>query len=170
MADSLITTYLEMTHYEQFRPAYVEDADVTLLALRTLDLEYYRFLYRVVGELWMWRDRTMMSDETLAAQLIGADIRVLYVGGAPAGYVELGPMSEDGSMEIAYFGLRERFFGRGLGKHLLSCGVQAAWDYGAKRVWVHTCNLDGPHALDNYIKRGFSVYQVTDEPMPEAYR
>lgn len=31
---------------------------------------------------------------------------------------------------------------------------------GAKRVWVHTCSLDGPNALANYQARGFQLYQV----------
>jgi GNAT superfamily N-acetyltransferase len=59
--------------------------------------------------------------------------------------------------------------GKGLGKHLLSYGIAQAWNNGAKRLWVHTCNLDGPYALNNYIKRGFSVYKVDEQPMPERY-
>jgi len=30
---------------------------------------------------------------------------------------------------------------------------------GASRVWVHTCTLDHPGALPNYIARGFRVYK-----------
>ena len=26
---------------------------------------------------------------------------------------------------------------------------------GARRVWLHTCTLDNPAALPNYLKRGF---------------
>jgi len=26
---------------------------------------------------------------------------------------------------------------------------------GATRVWLHTCTLDGPAALPNYLARGF---------------
>ena len=51
-----------------------------------------------------------------------------------------------------------RHDGRGLGKHLLSAGVQRAFDDGATRVWVHTCTLDGKHALANYQGRGFMPY------------
>ena len=28
------------------------------------------------------------------------------------------------------------------------------------RVWVHTCTLDGPHALANYQARGLVTYKV----------
>lgn len=32
-----------------------------------------------------------------------------------------------------------------------------------ERVWVHTCTLDGPHALANYRARGLTVYRTEDE-------
>ena len=35
---------------------------------------------------------------------------------------------------------------------------------GASRVWLHTCNLDSPKGLKNYVARGFEVYKV--ERMP----
>ncbi|OQY78842.1 MAG: GNAT family N-acetyltransferase, partial [Anaerolineae bacterium UTCFX5] len=41
---------------------------------------------------------------------------------------------------------------------------------GANRVWVHTCNLDGPQALKNYMARGFEVVHVDEEPMPDRYK
>jgi hypothetical protein len=43
---------------------------------------------------------------------------------------------------------------------LLSVAVQRAWSQGAERVWLHTCSLDGPHALANYQARGFQIYQT----------
>jgi len=72
--------------------------------------------------------------------------------------------------EIAYFGLIPGHIGLGLGKHLLSFAIDQAWEGGAERVTVHTCNLDSPAALPNYLKRGFEVYNVQSEPMPERYR
>jgi len=32
-----------------------------------------------------------------------------------------------------------------------------------ERVWLHTCTLDGPHALTNYHARGFVPYKPTRE-------
>jgi GNAT superfamily N-acetyltransferase len=74
--------------------------------------------------------------------------------GGPAGYFELRE-HDDASVEIAYFGLLPDFIGRGWGKYLLTRAVQIAWDLGATRVWLHTCTLDHPAALPNYLKRGF---------------
>jgi len=167
--DTLVTTYLEMTDREQFRPSLSNRTDVYVQQMQTPDVDFYRFLYGAVGEKWRWRDRLVISRSELLAELNRAEVSVyvLYVGGTPAGYVEL--CDRDGEVEVAYFGLREQFFGQGLGKHLLSYGIGRAWDRGAYRVWLHTCNLDGPHALSNYQRRGFRVYQRTVEPMPERY-
>ena len=62
-------------------------------------------------------------------------------------------------MEIAYFGLRPEFFGRGIGKAMLTRAAEEAWALGAKRVWLHTCTLDSTHALPNYLARGFTQFR-----------
>lgn len=167
--DTLITTYLEMIDPAQFRPAYSAAQNVTIMQMEEPDIAFYRFLYSEVGEAWRWRDRLLLPEDELRAILAddATDVHVLYEDGVPAGYIELFQEGED--TEIAYFGLRPGFMGRGLGKHLLSYGVERAWEAGAKRVWVHTCNLDSPHALPTYQARGFEVYDVRKQPMPERY-
>ena len=85
--------------------------------------------------------------------------RALGVGGAPAGYFELQEHEDDGSVEIAYFGVVPHFHGRGLGKYLLTEAVDAAWSLDASRVWLHTCTLDDPAALPNYLARGFRPFK-----------
>lgn len=165
----LITTYLEMTDSEQLNDTLHMPDDVRVERLEQVDLSYYRYLYSAVGKAWRWRDRLIMPDADLHAELAKptTHVYVMYVSGAPAGYVELAS-GRDG-VEIAYFGLREAYQGRGLGKLLLSYGVRRAWELGTERVWVHTCNLDGPFALANYRKRGFVVYDEQREPMPTRY-
>jgi GNAT superfamily N-acetyltransferase len=167
--DRLITTYLEMTAPEQLREGQTNAAEIEMRPEVFSDPSAYRALYSSVGEAWNWRDRLIMPDGELIATLSKADISVLYVNGETAGYIEL-VNDGAGDVEVAYFGLRPAYFGRGLGKHLLSYGVRRAWDSGAKRVWLHTCNLDGPAALANYLARGFVVTHVEDEPMPERYK
>lgn len=168
--DKLITTYLEMNTRAAFRPAHSRDiAGVSIQRMGAVDVPFYKFLYQAVGEIWRWRDRLVIAEDELQAALShpGCTVDVLYVDGVPAGYIEL--LREGDDTEIAYFGLRPKFIGRGLGKHLLSYGIEQAWKAGARRVWVHTCNLDGPHALANYQKRGFEVYRVVEQPMPDRY-
>jgi GNAT superfamily N-acetyltransferase len=167
--NTLVTTYLHMTDRGAFRPSYLSAHNVTIIKMDASDVAFYRFLYSEVGKQWRWRDRLLLADEDLEAVLTqsGVTVHVLYVDGVPAGYVELAKQGD--TTEIAYFGLRPAFIGRGLGKYLLSYGIEKAWEGGAQRVWVHTCNLDGPHALDNYVKRGFSIYDVHEQPMPNRY-
>ena len=175
--DTLVTTYLQMIKWTEFRPAYLNYPDgIKIMCMDVPDVAFYRFLYASIGNQWRWRDRLSHSDEEIKALLAapGTSIHVLYVEGVPAGYIELVQHKESQSVrfystEIAYFGLRPEYIGRGLGKHLLSHGIAYAWNKGTQRLWVHTCNLDAPHALKNYINRGFKVYRVDKQPMPECY-
>ena len=123
-------------------------------------VSFHRFLYREVGRNYHWRDRLTWTDEQVRKYLAdpAVTLHVLYVQGSPAGYFEL-RMEPDGSVEIAYFGLLPEFIGRGLGKALLSEAVTSAWARGARRVWLHTCTLDDPAALPNYLKRGFKPFK-----------
>lgn len=168
LPETLVTHYLEMNSRAEFRPAYVE-GPFSIAEMVRPDVAFYRFLYREVGAAWRWRDRLELDDATLRALLDDPQVTVdvLYVEGVPAGYIEL---RHDEDTEIVYYGLRREFQGCGFGKHLLSHGVARAWVCGAKRVWLHTCNLDSPYALENYLKRGFRVCRVEETPMPEAYR
>jgi GNAT superfamily N-acetyltransferase len=130
-------------------------------------ISFFRYLYREVGRAFHWTDRLAWSDQAVREYLAapGVSIWLMSLEGAPAGYFEL-KRQDDGSVEIAYFGLLPEAIGRGWGKYLLTRAVQAAWGTGAQRVWLHTCTLDHPAALPNYLKRGFrpfreEVYEVS---------
>jgi GNAT superfamily N-acetyltransferase len=164
---TLTTTYLEMVSPDEFVPSYVENQQMKIEQLQGDDVDFYLSLYRGVGQELAWRDRVLMPKDELSKALHKASIYVMYVNGTPAGYVELEVQGTD--VEIAYFGLFKAYQGLGLGKHLLSYGIEKAWELGPQRVYVHTCNLDGEHATINYTKRGFKIYMQTQEPMPERY-
>ena len=78
----------------------------------------------------------------------------------------------DGLVEIAYFGLLPEAIGRGLGRWWLAEVLAEAWRLpGTRRVWVHTCTLDGPAALSTYERRGLRPFAREVEwrlPDPEA--
>jgi GNAT superfamily N-acetyltransferase len=160
---TVTTTYLEILSRAGFRPAFLPPSnDLLILQAYNPLPDFYRFLYNTVGRDYHWTDRNRWSDARLAQYLSQptTSLYVLYVSGTPAGYVELNAASNEPGTEVAYFGLIPAFHGRGLGKHLLSFGLQRAFDAGAERVWVHTCSLDGPHALKNYQARGFVPYHT----------
>ncbi len=173
--DTLITWYLEMTDRAQFVPAHLDvPMGVTILEMENPDIPYYRFLYDTVGDTFGWRDRRLMTDDELRAAITraGVTIYVMYQLGVPCGYVELLAKDVDDQRvtEIAYLGLRPEYHGRGYGKFLLSFGIAQAWEDGADRVTLHTCNLDSESALPNYLKRGFQITRTEEEPMPDRYK
>ena len=119
---------------------------------------FYRYLYREVGRPWHWIDRLPWSDERIRAHVAspGIEIWLLARDGVPAGFAEL-ERARDGSVEIVYFGLLPDFIGRHAGRPFLDAILGRAWDGGTTRVWLHTCTLDHPRALTNYLAGGFRV-------------
>ena len=154
-----IVTFLEMTAEPLHHIAPPSNLKLMLMRAENITLSFYRFLYGAVGHDYNWQDRTSLSDAELAKLIYaeGVEIWVLYVGGQPAGYFELGPHDES-TIELEYFGLVPEFQGKGLGKWLLAEAIRAAWAKLPKRVVVQTCTLDGPAALPLYQKMGFTPY------------
>jgi GNAT superfamily N-acetyltransferase len=153
----VVRTHLELRTPAQLRPARIDDPRIRFVEHAAMRADHYRRLYSAVGERWHWRDRNAWSDEQLTAHLAAANVTVweCLVGHEPAGFFEL-DKRDDGSVEIAYFGLVAAFIGQGLGKTMLTRAAEEAWALGPTRVWLHTCTLDSPHALANYRARGFS--------------
>ncbi|HJU88206.1 MAG TPA: GNAT family N-acetyltransferase [Gemmatimonadaceae bacterium] len=153
-------TYLELSAPHQLRPVPSPDPTLRLEHAADCAPALYRRLYRDVGERYHWRDRAEWSDDQIRTHLARAEISVwvLYRGQAPAGWFELA-RHDDASVEIAYFGLLPEFTGAGLGKHMLSLAAEEAWRLTHTRVWLHTCTLDSPAALPNYLARGFRPFR-----------
>jgi GNAT superfamily N-acetyltransferase len=167
-AVEVVRTYLELRSPAQLRGVATSDPAVVFVRRDHITVDDYRRLYRAVGEQWHWNDRNAWSDERLAAHLSAPSVAVweCLVSNERAGFFEL-QQCDDGSVEIAYFGLVDRFIGRGLGKVMLTRAAEEAWANEPTRVWLHTCTLDSPHALANYKARGFEethretfVYQL----------
>jgi len=157
MAPILVTrTYLEMTSPAELRRVAPTEPAPRIERLENCSVAFFRSLYQQVGEAYRWTDRLRWSDDTIREHLAtpGVSLWLMSWEDVPAGYFELRE-HPDGSAEIAYFGLLPDFIGRGWGKYLLSRAVQIAWALGPSRVWLHTCTLDHPAALPNYLKRGF---------------
>jgi len=153
------TWYLEMLHPDELRAVACPRADVRVEHAAIPSPELSRFLYTAVGGHWYWLDRLSWDYAQWLEYLDRSEVEtlLLHVSGTPAGYIELEAQPDD-NVEVAYFGLLPRFTAQRLGGYLLSVGVERAWRHGARRVWVHTCSLDGPTALANYQARGFRVY------------
>jgi GNAT superfamily N-acetyltransferase len=170
MLVEITTWYLEMLDPMHLRPSAPGDYPLRIEQAKIPSPEFSRFLYSSVGANYYWIDRLSWNYERWQMYLNRQEVEtwVAYIWGMPAGYIELESQSEN-NVEVAYFGVLPQFIGQRLGGHLLSIGVQRAWEIGAKRIWVHTCSLDSPHALANYQARGFQIYQqeVHNQELPE---
>ena len=152
--------HLEMLHPDELRKKTLPpEAQLVMLEIPLPALS--RFFYHEVGKLWQWTNRLSWTEEQWQSWVEREELQtwMLLFNGTPAGYFELEAQTE--AVELAYFGLLPQFVGQGLGGGLLSSAIEKAWDMETKRVWVHTCSLDHPHALKNYRARGFRIYQET---------
>lgn len=161
----MATTDVVRTHLELRSGAELRPAPLPRFA-GTLELEHrpaptaheYRTLYTLVGAPWHWHDRNAWSDADLLSYLHSPAIHlwVLHVDACVAGYFEL-RRHDDDRAEIMYFGLAPSFIGKRLGGWLLTRAVEESLALGAQRVILNTCTLDSPHALPNYLARGFRI-------------
>ena len=156
---TVVRTYLEMDSPQRLIGRASIPAGY-VVRRETCEPDLYRELYEGVGTEYHWRDRRSWSDEQLQRHLgqPGVAIWVLWQGDAPRGFFEL-VRHDDGSVELAYFGLMPAGIGQGLGRAFLTKAVDVAWSLKPTpaRVWLHTCTLDHPAALANYLARGFQV-------------
>ena len=174
----VVRTFLELASPEALRPADFPDPTAVRVAPRApCPVPEYRALYDAVGRAYRWRDRLAWSDGRLAEWLARPEVAVRVLERrnsatperwVPVGFYELA-RHPDGAVELIYFGLVPEAQGAGLGRALLTHAVHEAWAMGARRVWLHTCTLDGPTALPNYRARGFRItgeerYTVPLEP------
>lgn len=151
--------YVEMLAPTQRQVPAPRD-DLLVLHAKSPSVAYYRYLYNAVGQEFYWLSRRKLSDQALA-EIIGnpaVELHVLHVAGSPAGFAEIDRRKPD-DVELVQFGLMRDFIGQGLGKWFLQWTIDKVWSYGPRRFWLHTCTLDHPTALPNYLKAGFVQFK-----------
>ena len=122
--------------------------------------DWYRDVYRRVGEPWLWFSRLRMPKATLEAIIRdpAVEIHALKAGGADEGLLEL-DFRREGECELAFFGVTLDLLGTGAGRFLMNRAIERAWVRPIRRFWVHTCTLDHPDALAFYLRSGFVPYK-----------
>ena len=162
-----VVTYLEMR-----QPAALTTragADFLVRRVSKPDLEWYRQLYRRIGEPWLWFSRLRVSDAELRATLDHPDIDIFALShlGEDHGLLEF-DRRQMPDIEITFFGVTPELVGKGAGCELLAHGLPLAWEHKPQRVWLHTCTSDHPSALAFYRKFGFVPYkraiEMADDP------
>lgn len=162
-----VVTHLEMRPRPALRRA-VAQPGLTLERVHAPALDWYRGLYRAVGEDWLWFSRLTMSDEALSAILNDAlvEVYVLRHNMTEFGLLEL-DFRQNGACELAFFGLTPSHVGTGAGRFLMNRAIELAYSKPIERFHVHTCTLDHPAALGFYIRSGFKPFRQEIEIAPD---
>lgn len=163
-----VVTYLEMLARPAASPVSAP-ADVAVRRVPLPDLDWYRALFRRVGQDWLWFSRLRMSEEELRTTIHdpNVDVFALSVHGEDKGLLELDRRSFP-EIELKFFGLSSDLLGQGLGRYLMSVAIHEAWSHNPSRFFVHTCTHDSQRALSFYVKSGFTPYsrgiEIADDP------
>ena len=125
------------------------------------DFQLNKFFYKQVGKNHRWIDRLTWSDEKWINYISNRNLETYIISESCdlAGFFELLHNPELKETEISYFGLLEEYIGKGIGGYALSIAIKKSFERNIRRVWLHTCTLDHPNALKNYIARGMTVFK-----------
>ena len=125
------------------------------------DFQLNKFFYKQVGKKHRWIDRLSWSDGKWINYISNKNLETYIISESKelAGFFELLYNPELKETEISYFGLLEEYIGKGIGGYALSVAIKKSFEKNIRRVWLHTCTLDHPNALKNYIARGMTVFK-----------
>lgn len=163
-----VVTYLEMRTRPESRSVLTPEA-VSVRRVPQPDLDWYRDLFRRVGQDWLWFSRLRMSDDELKAAIQDecVDVFALSHQGEDKGLLEIDRRSMP-EIELKFFGLAGDLVGMGIGRYLMSIAIEHAWSHDPERFFVHTCTHDSQRALAFYVKSGFVPYargiEIADDP------
>lgn len=163
-----VVTQLEMTKRADTRPVPAPDGWM-LTRITHPDRDWYRALFRKVGEDWLWYGRAVLGDADLDTILKDPKLHVytLRRGDVDGGLMEL-DFRTAGACELAYFGLTSDLIGSGAGRYLMNEAIERAWAANITRFHVHTCTMDSPQALAFYRRSGFEPVaqkiEIADDP------
>lgn len=155
-----VTTHFLQMHTAPEMPAIAPPADARALHTRDLSPTSYRNLYNGVGAPWLWYERSALSDHALSKLIRDPAVTIytFHQGDKLVGYTEMRRQTS-AEVQVLYFGLLPGFIGQGLGRYFLDWSVREAFSEQIDRLWVHTCSLDHPRALDSYKRVGFMPYR-----------
>ena len=158
-----VVTTLEMRRRSPLRP--LPAAPLRLVRWHQPDADKYRALFRRVGAPWLWFSRLVIDEAALLKIIHDPAVQVfaaIDAAGIEVGFLEL-DFRQNAACEICYFALIPELAGRGLGRWLMAEALTRGWGKDIKRVWLHTCSLDHPSALNFYRKQGFEPTRRTVE-------
>ena len=154
--------YLDIFSKNNLIKSNCTETDLEIFLEKCPTPDFCKFLYKEVGKDFFWRDRLRWSDQQWLDYINNNFFRlyVLKYKNNLAGYYELLYDINTNSIEIPYFGIFKELYGKGIGGYLLTDAILTAFEGNIDKVWVHTCTLDHPNALKNYIARGMNIFKT----------
>jgi ribosomal protein S18 acetylase RimI-like enzyme len=162
MQRNIIRSYLHITSNDCPIKSRCKEKKLEVLLEEKPTPDLCKFFYKEIGKDFFWRDRLKWSEQDWL-NYINNDFFKLYIlkyNNKLAGYYELLYDPRALSMEIVYFGIFKEFYGKGIGGYLLTDAILNSFNQKVDKVWVHTCTLDHPNALKNYLARGMKVFKT----------
>jgi len=154
--------YLDIFSKNNLIKSNCTETDLEIFLEKCPTPDFCKFLYKEVGKDFFWRDRLRWSDQQWLDYINNNFFRlyVLKYKNNLAGYYELLYDINTNSIEIPYFGIFKELYSKGIGGYLLTDAILTAFEGNIDKVWVHTCTLDHPNALKNYIARGMNIFKT----------
>jgi ribosomal protein S18 acetylase RimI-like enzyme len=162
MERSIDRFYLHLLSRNDLIPSNCKEKNLEVILEKEPTVDFCKFLYKEVGRGFFWRDRLKWSDQDWLNYISNYFFKlyILKKNNKLAGYYELLYDPKIPSMEIPYFGILKEFFGKGIGGYLLTDAILTSFNQNINKVWVHTCTLDHPNALKNYLARGMKIFKT----------
>ena len=159
MIEKIDRYYLEINSINELKAKRTLSDDFTLSEAEKSKFDLNKFFYKQIGKKHQWVDRLIWQDKNWIEYVSNKNLKtfILQKNNDFVGYFEL--LFNKNECEIAYFGILEEFIGKGYGGFLLSEAIRIGF-MNANRIWVHTCSLDHPNAIENYKSRGMKVFKT----------
>ena len=154
--------YLHLLSAKDLIKSNCKEINIEILLEKKPSIDLCKFFYKEVGRDFFWRDRLKWSNQDWL-DYVNNDFFKLYIlkyNNRLAGYYELLYDPKTNSMEIPYFGIFKEFYGKKIGGYLLTDALSTSFKQKITKVWVHTCTLDHPNALKNYVARGMKIFKT----------
>ena len=159
MIEKIERFYLEINTINDLKTKPISSDCFSLKEANKDNFDLNKFFYKQIGKRHQWVDRLIWQDKDWLKYISNENLRtyIFKIENDLVGYFEL--IFNNNDCEIAYFGILEEFIGKGYGGFLLSEALKIGFKR-ANRIWVHTCSLDHPNAIENYKSRGMKIFKT----------
>ena len=159
MIENIERFYLEIKSIKNLKIKIVPSDNFTIKEASKNNFDLNKFFYKQIGKKHQWVDRLIWQDKNWMDYVSNKNLKtiILRKENNIVGYFEL--LFDNNECEIAYLGILEEYIGKGYGGFLLSEAIRLGFT-NSRRIWVHTCSLDHPNALENYKSRGMKIFKT----------